>query len=201
MLTLPKYIILESSYFPPIGFIELIKTYPFYIDDNERFIKQSLRNRTYILSANGRIPLIIPVKAGKTLLQTNQVEIDYSTPWQTIHIKTLQSSYGNSPFFDYFIEDIKAILTQRHKYLIDINQEILAWILKRIKTSNHLLIEPIQSNEAIFDCKDAFHPKLQNRNLMELQVEINPYIQVFSDRYPFDSEVSCLDKVFCTGKL
>ena len=62
---------------------------------HEYFVKQTLRSRCEIQSANGRIQLNIPVtKPHGSKTKMIDVEISYATDWQRIHWKSIESAYA-----------------------------------------------------------------------------------------------------------
>ena len=61
-----------------------------YLEAWEHYSRQTYRNRYLILGANSIIPLTVPVRrATGNDAPIREVEIDYSTPWQRLHFKTL----------------------------------------------------------------------------------------------------------------
>ena len=94
----------------------------FEVEDN--FQKQTNRSRMYIYSASGIQLLNIPVKHTKEVHQKyKEIIIDETYDWQKNHFKSLESAYKNSPFYEYFVDDIIPIFQKKHKYLLDLNLE------------------------------------------------------------------------------
>src|SRR5512145_1659315 len=91
----PPSILLSTSYLPPLQYIaKFLSGFPALIEKHENYQKQSYRNRCYIYGANGRQCLVIPVKklhGEKTPIK--EVEIDYTSNWQKIHLKSIESAY------------------------------------------------------------------------------------------------------------
>ena len=59
-------VLLPSSYFGPIEYYAFLsKCNNVYIEVQENFVKQTIRNRCYIMSANGKLRLTVPVKKTK----------------------------------------------------------------------------------------------------------------------------------------
>ena len=55
-------LLLSTAYFPPVQYMSKINLYDeIFLDRYENFGKQSYRNRSEIMSANGIISLSIPV--------------------------------------------------------------------------------------------------------------------------------------------
>lgn len=105
-------LLLNTAYFPPIQYFSKIKEHEqFCIEQYENYGKQSYRNRCRIQFANGIMPLVVPVKKkdGQKFL-TKEAQIDYSCKWQKLHFKSIESAYKNSPFYDYYTEDLSVFL-------------------------------------------------------------------------------------------
>lgn len=189
--------LLHPTYFPSIShYIAMIKAkeIEFEIDDN--FQKQTNRNRMYIYSANGLQLLNISVKHS---VEKNQrykdVLIDNTDKWQKVHLKSLESAYKNSPFFEYFIDDIAPIYQKRHKFLLDLNFETFEMVnsclgidLPFSKTTEYF-----QTIENTTDLRNLVNGKKDS-------TQIEPYTQVFEDKHGFINNLSILDLLFNEGR-
>ena len=94
--------IFASHYLAPIEYYyHLINNPEAIIDVHENFVKQTYRNRCYILSPNGIQNLTVPlVKARKRKLIKN-MQIAYDDNWRKMHWKSLEAAYRSSPSLDY----------------------------------------------------------------------------------------------------
>lgn len=191
--------IIEAQYFPPISTIHLLAYTPIRIEQYDHYQKRSFRNKCIINSANGNLCLTVPLKKGKHEQQkTKDVKIAYYENWPRLHLQSLRSSYGKSPFFDYYFPIVERILTSRPRYLIELNlktikmvQEVLSFSL-----STNLSLAYYPSNTYKFDFRDLIgirnyqnHPDIMVPN----------YPQVFIDRWGFLPNLSILDLLFCQG--
>ena len=79
------------------------------LEANENFNKQSYRNRTYILGANGKLALTVPVQKGSQKTLITEVKIDYSADWNRQHWQSIKSAYGKSPFFIHYADFLEPI--------------------------------------------------------------------------------------------
>lgn len=76
-------LIIAPHYLPEIVYFFRFLDYKRIVfNDSGNFIKQTCRNRAYILTANGVSPLIIPLKKGKTHLSYKDVQIDHKLNWK-----------------------------------------------------------------------------------------------------------------------
>lgn len=170
------------------------------MEQHENFIKQSYRNRCNILAANGVLALSIPlVKSPEIKVNIREVEIDYKTDWQKQHLKSIESAYRNSPFYEYLIDDFISVYQKRPRHLFDFNLLLISIILnileidKKINFTNRFLIP----NDENFDFRYRVKPKKQNEEITRLANK--KYYQVFNDKHPFQPDLSIIDLLFNLG--
>ena len=192
-------IVLSTTYFPNIQYIsKFMLADKIIIDIYEHYSRQSYRNRCYILSANGLLPLSVPVKKNNNNF-SKDILIDYTTNWQKNHQIAIMSAYKNSPYYIFFIDDFSFVFDKKEKFLIDLNLKILEKILKilNIKTSYEFSNDFIKDTENNF--RATIHPKPQ-QNQSDNDFKIKPYYQVFSEKFNFQPNLSILDLLFMKGK-
>jgi len=121
--------VLPSYYLPPISWFAAFRSgEPIAIEVWENFQKQTLRNRCYIDSPNGKLALSIPIdksnfsQTGKCLMK--DVMISHQLDWRRQHWSALETTYFNSPFFEYLQDDFRPIYNKEWKYLLDLNQAL-----------------------------------------------------------------------------
>ena len=170
------------------------------IEQHENFIKQTYRNRCNILAANGLISLSIPlVKISGEKIKIADVKIDYATGWQKQHIKSIESAYRNSPFYEYLIDDLLPFYEKKHKFLFELNLQIISTILEMLEIKKEIkftanFIEPNKSN---LDFRNQIKPKKQAEKITQLANE--KYYQVFNEKHPFHADLSIIDLLFNLG--
>lgn len=169
-----------------------------WIDHKERYVKQSFRNRAYIMTGNGKQILSIPVIHTKKMESVSEVAIEYVTPWQRNHWKTIESAYGTSPYFLYYRDALQPFYEHPTESLFDFNLSILQTILRLLKipTTIHLTPEPIPFQEN--DLRALIHPRNSKQGDYPLHLP-QPYYQVFNERYGFISNLSIIDLLFNLG--
>jgi hypothetical protein len=190
-------ILVSTAYFPPIEYFSLIlQADEVYIEKEENYLKQSYRNRCYILSAHGRQVLTIPVYQGsahKTSIK--EIRIDYSKRWQQVHFGALTSSYNLSPYFEFYFEGFRRVISQNHNFLLDLNLELTREVCKllKIRTSFRYtsVFEPVGSLDT--DFRYNISPKKSSNYVQK------KYIQVFNNPNGFTSNLSILDLLFNMG--
>lgn len=152
------------------------------------------------MGANNAMSLVVPVKkpnGNKTIVK--DVLIDYDTDWQKNHLQSIKSAYKNSAFFEHYYSDYFSLLRKKTKYLIDLNAEITEIVLK------HLDIRPeinytenyIEDSNGLEDYRELIHPKSDIAS--DSSFTAPNYMQVFSDRHDFMTNLSIMDLIFNTG--
>ncbi|MBI2259303.1 MAG: WbqC family protein [Flavobacteriia bacterium] len=192
---------MQSTRFP-ISFWGPISYYQQYFrsenpifEVHETYKKQSLRNRAYLLCANGlfyiNIPIVKPF-GSKTI--SKDVLVDFSQNFQTIQWKSLQTAYHSSPFFEHYEHDLVPLFFSKKKFLLD-------HCLQSIEFTSQILQIPHS-----FQISESFHfnyekDLLHTFNQKQENSSIKPYIQVYSDKLPFENDLSILDAIFNLGPL
>jgi len=198
-------VLLTTAYLPPIlHFAYLVQETPVLIEQHENYIKQTYRNRCTILSANGPLSLTIPtVKKSGEKIPIKDVEIDYSTPWQKIHWKALESAYQNSPYFEHIADELAPYYNKRVKFLFDLNQQLIETLLAFIEVSPTIRYTETYSTTTksnTLDLRQVISPKVDFAST-ELRFEPQPYYQVFGQKGNFVPNLSIIDLICNQGLL
>lgn len=190
--------LLHPTYFPSIShYIAMIQSDEIEFEVEDNFQKQTNRSRMYIYSANGMQLLNIPVKHTKEVHQKyKEIIIDENYDWQKNHFKSLESAYKNSPFYEYFVDDIIPIFLKKHTYLLDLNLETF-----------EIVNECLGINLPFSKTTEYFH-KVENINDFRHLVngkkdksQIETYTQVFEEKHGFINNLSILDLLFNEGRF
>lgn len=187
--------ILQTAYFPPIEwFFHLMGRDGALIEVHENFIKQTYRNRCRILSSNGKLDLVIPVinDGSKTLI--TEKKISYAEQWQIKHWRAIESAYKNSPYFEYFEEEIKNVLMEREENLFLFNKKLIDCIFKILRVKFELReTEEYYKLDAREDLRVLIDPKVKDN------LSFPEYYQVFKHKTGFVPNLSVLDLLFNEG--
>lgn len=198
--------LLTTAFFPPIEYFALLAEYSVvYLEGCEHYQKQSWRNRCRILSAAGPQDLRVPVvhEGGSISLPIKEIRVDYSTPWLVRFERSLDAAYRSSPWFDYYRDDLYALLDTRPGTLWSLNLRITAWLCEKIGLGTVLretdtYLPPVLSAPGGQDFRAVIHPKRPNTILRDRGLD-RPYYQVFSDRFGFVPGLSVADLLFNEG--
>jgi hypothetical protein len=185
------------TYFSPVSqYSEIIKSKNIVFEMDDNFQKQSYRNRCYIFNTNGRQLLNIPVKhsISSKRKKTKDTLLEKGTSWQDQHFKSLKTAYRNSPFFEFYIDDIAPIFEKKYKYLQDVNIDTFLFIEDALQLDARFSITKkyeVETNENDFRlfAEKNHQPKKMTKK----------YIQMFDDKHGFISNLSILDLLFMEG--
>ena len=195
-------ILLSTAYFAPVRYFSKLAAYPeIYIEQHEHFIKQTYRNRTVILGANGPISLIVPVEKGREQkIKIKDLRVAYDEEWQRNHWRTIFSAYNSSPFFEYYADDLESFFRKKHVFLFDFNQQITETILEILEIPTGLILTEAfeQIPDSCTNFREKINPKA-HRNADDPQFNAKPYTQVFSEKFGFVPDLSILDLLFNEG--
>ena len=118
------------TYFGPISwYSRLLRTENWRIDDTEHYVKQTTRNHCLIATVNGVQKLTVPVekpsRSENGALLTREVRLSDHGKWRTEHWNAICTAYGESPFFDYYADDLRPFFERRDwEFLFDYDMAI-----------------------------------------------------------------------------
>ena len=171
--------ILPIAYMPSVEYVARLLREECVIDLGENYIKRSQRNRAQILSANGVMSLTVNVENSKR--------------WQHQHWVSILSAYKSSPYFDHYAHLLEPYYKREWRYLVDYNMEYLSTLLRLLGVDNKVNI-----SERYVAAREGDLDLLPKHNEGSTFVA-EPYFQVFSDRMPFEANLSILDLLMCEG--
>ena len=193
-----KYILIESQYFPNLEYFLLIKNNSnILINIDGIYKKRTFRNRCVILDSNGKINLSVPIITSSSSKILRDIRIDNSENWSKIHLRSLQTSYGKSPFFLYYKDYIFDCLKMRHNFLIDLNHDLLSLICKFLDIKNKIrYVDEKRLNSCDFDdYRNIVNPKssYSSRKIFD------PYQYTHVFGKDFVANLSIIDLLFSEG--
>ncbi len=195
-------VLLSTAYWPNLHyFYYVFNNGNILIEKHEHYQKQSFKNRTQILTANGVLNLSIPVINGNSKQIITDVEISYKENWQKQHWRAIISAYKNSPYFEFFEDDIKQFYSSEFQYLFPYNFNQLQLILKLLKQTKEInFTSSYEENFNGIDLRKVIHPKLIFKNDSVVSKTLNvPYYQTFENKFSFIPNLNILDILFNTG--
>lgn len=175
----------------------LLKHDNILIENQEFFQKMSYRNRCEVLGSENIITLTIPLKGGRDQKKlTSEIEINNTEKWQTQHIRTLQSCYNKSAYFEYYAPELEQIIWRPYNYLHELNLATIKWVIKKLKYTGKVSYteqyHKTYSEDSFNDYRNQFLPK--NRETYAS----NNYYQLFPQN-GFHPNLCILDLLFNEG--
>lgn len=188
--------LIHPTYFPNIAhFVSMLKGGDVYFETHDNYQKQSFRNRTEIYSANGKLALTVPVKYSQKNRQLyKDVKIANTENWQLHHLKSLQTAYNMSPFYEHYIDDLMLLFSTPFDFLLDLNIKCFELVCDCVDLN--FIIHKTNIFEEKPKDKDDY------RSLVHRNTHVNTlqsYTQVFSEKHGFISNLSVLDLLFNEG--
>lgn len=191
-------LLIELHHAPLLFYVDLIKQYPnLLLEVEEEFPKQTLRNRTYILTSNGVQMLSVPVLKESKRHKSKDVRIDYSQTWLREHTRAIISAYKHAPYFDYCFPYYEEIYNKRHSFLLDLNLEILQLSLRILKLRVHVRFTELYVRVSMDNTIEDVRNKYQNEAPESTQYPSYNYIQLFGNK--FVTNLSIFDFIFNNG--
>jgi hypothetical protein len=191
-------VLLSTTYFGPVQWYQkLYRADTVLIEQWESFLKQTYRNRCLIATTNGLQALTVPIERGETPL-IKDIRISDHGNWRHLHWMALQSAYGESPFFEYYQDDIRPFFTQRWDYLLDFNEAIREKMCELVDIQPYVLrsFEFRPEPDGQTDYRTAINPKHPDPDPDFIP---KPYYQVYAQKHGFLSNLSILDLLFNMG--
>lgn len=198
--------LLSTTYFGPVQWYQKLNAdHTVYIEACETYAKQTFRNRCVIATANGTQALTVPVERPADIelnrCPIRDLRISDHGRWRQLHWNALQSAYSESPFFEYYADDLRPFFERRYDYLFDYNMAIIETMceLLDVRPDIRLTCDYVPSaflHPGTIDYREAITPK---HPADDPDFTPRPYYQVFASRTGFIPNISILDLLFNMG--
>lgn len=235
--------LLSMTYFGPVQWYQKLHRHQtVFIEQHDSYVKQTYRNRCVIATANGRQALTVPVERNANIFDTtaaavsagtsgmaditaaatcascNDIRISDHGNWRHLHWHALMSAYSETPFFEYYADDIRPFFEQRWDRLYDFDMAIChkmcelldicpdirlttEYVRAAVPQTSQSAASAIQSascfpSPGVLDLRDTINPK---HPLPDADFTPRRYYQVFERKHGFLSNLSILDLLFNMG--
>lgn len=199
-------VLLSSTYFGPVQWYQKLNRYDVcYLESHDNYVKQTYRNRCNIAMTNGVQVLSIPVEKYDNLkCPMRDIRISDHANWRHLHWNALQSAYGESPFFEYYADDLHPFFKKKWTFLYDFNLEITMKMCQLLdiepniqETTTYMNADDLsQQMPQTIDLRDAIRPK---HPLPDGAFTPRPYYQVYAQKHGFIPNLSILDLLMNMG--
>lgn len=177
-------------------FRALVKSETIVFEVDEHYIKQTVRNRTTILTANGLLALSIPVvKVNGSKTKTRDIRIDENQNWRKTHWKAIESAYAHSPYFEHYGSEVESFLMDnKPESLMEFHENGLKLIQKWLDL-------PISWSYSKDFSRSNSETYLADWEKFRVGMVYN-YQQVFQEsKTYFQAPLSILDAIFNLGPM
>lgn len=185
--------ILPAAYLPSVEYFWHLAQGGCVVDLGEHFVKRSERNRARILATDGAMELTAHVRHADCPRQPmRDMRLDYSKRWQHQHWGALTASYKSSPYFDHYARRFEPFYRREYAFLADYDLQLTELLCSLA----HIPMPEVSERyvEAAPGDRDL-RPKRREGPAFAAE----PYVQVFSDRMPFEANLSFADLLFAEG--
>ncbi len=192
-----KKLLIAPHFLPSLSFYRQIYNYDkIYLDCGIYYEKQSFWNRCYIPTIQGEKKIVIPIIHSIKKVPLRMVKVDYSGSWHKKTERTISTIYGSAPYYFAVCDLLFPILIKKHKYLIDINLEVIE-VFKRFlsfpiqeKIDSYKKKPPI----GVEDVRSVIHPK---RECSFEKLHLPKYYSPFENKVTW--RTSLIDILFYEG--
>ncbi|MCH5318382.1 MAG: WbqC family protein [Paramuribaculum sp.] len=163
------------------------------VDWNARYDKRDKAARRYnIADVNGPLALTVPVVKPDSFSRAtwNDILISSHGDWQSVHLTALESAYGRTPYFEFYIDSLRPLFSR------DWNESPLRQYIERSHSILSGLL-PLPPFEALSSVKAI--GTNQSLQLNDIEIKQKPYWQPRIERLGFIPGLSILDALFCLG--
>lgn len=188
-------ILLPPAYLGSVEYYAALAAFPKAVIDWEmKFDKrQKSAHRCDIADTHGLRQLTVPVEkpVSMTGARWNDIVISAHGAWWHVHLETLKSAYGRTPFFEYYLDDLERFYSadRAGERLCDYCKGLDA-LLRRLMGVETAVSYSLTPDETGLDCR---------RGIPEGLVKTMPYYQVRSLSQGFIPGLSAVDLLFNLG--
>ena len=198
-------VLLSTTYFGPIQWYQkLYRADEAWIEQHEHFIKQTYRSRCIIATTQGTQALSIPIEHPMCNVQCStfnvqrirDIRISDHGNWRHLHWNALQSAYGESPFFEYYEDDLRPFFEKRWTFLFDFNEAIREKLCELLDITPVVRFTEQYVSDRASDYREAINPKHPAPDPDFLP---RRYYQVYEAKHGFLPNLSIVDLLFNMG--
>ena len=184
-------VLLPPRLFASVAYYAIMAAYPkaaIYTDARYRKNDKST-HRFEIADTRGKLMLTVPIVHPSGIEKWNEVMVSSHGRWnETIPI-ALESAYGRTPFFEFYIDRLMPLFEIKEESIINLCLRADDIVRKILKLKTQVVDYNINEN----------YDNFINNKIDNIFVKINPYWQIRIDQLGFISNLSILDLIFNLG--
>ena len=187
----------DLHYFGALSYYKELAQHELVVFDNvATFSKMSFKNRMVIATAQGPLHLSIPIVGGRDQKTSmNNILIAYDSPWKSQHFKAICINYKRAPYFEYYVDSLKALYDNDYTFLNDFLLASQQWTKQHLK-AKWLIETSIQQTNSNVETKWTDSIKPNNFQTAGSQFQ---YQQVFDEHIGFIQNTCIIDAIFAMG--
>lgn len=196
-------LLLSTALAPPVSYLTLLYHHQggiIGVEAWEHYVKQSYRNRCHILGPNGLQVLSIPVELPQgSKTQITEVRLSAHSDWRANWFQSLATAYGASPYYEYYCDELFALLEQPYLRLWDLNRDLLFWLCSQMELDLASLCSTtdfVPMASTVEDYRYSLRPK---QGHTPKRFVPQPYYQLDRHGRGFVPDLSALDLLFHMG--
>ena len=129
--------LLSSAYLGPVHYYtKLFDGTPVIEERCDHYVKQTYRNRCLIATADGVLPLTVPVQGrsraqgGDSKTPMHEMRLSEHGRWREMHLNALTAAYERTPYFEYYVDEFAEIYRTPFERLVDFNAAFQQLVLR-----------------------------------------------------------------------
>lgn len=103
----------------------------FVLFDAVQYERKGFQNRNFIKTNAGPLMLSVPVRHTENS-RICDVLIDGQHGWARKHLRSIEMAYYKAPFYNWYIKDLREILSTNWTHLAALNWTLIEWILAQL---------------------------------------------------------------------
>jgi hypothetical protein len=123
-------IVLPPLFCPPLSWFALLQNNHCIISEGGPLQKQSLLNRCWIKTAQGAYALTIPLLHTGSARRYEDTYISYHENWPLRMLRTLNTNYRKSAYYEYYFPELEEILRAKPQTLSALNHSLIIWMCR-----------------------------------------------------------------------
>ena len=181
--------VFAPQYFGSVGYYATMARYRRVVVDRDLRYDKRFKSvhRCEIADTRGRLMLTVPVSKSSPRRWADATVSDHGG-WWDVHRVSLESAYGRTPFFEYYIDRFLPLVQDTSVSIVDLDCCIDA-VVRRTLGLECEVEYAVGDMDAVDDYRRGMYPSVADV----------PYYQVRADRLGFLPGLSILDLIFNMG--